>query len=124
MMERPGRYLLACAALVAAMTAAQAQDAQTGADLRCMAVMAKINQYPDPKHQLESLIGGYYFLGRLQAMAPDLSLGPETIAAYNKMPAAEFLSETTRCELEMRTNGHAMTEIAGAMPKMQPSDAK
>ena len=105
------------AVLIALAGAAQAQDAQTNADLRCMAVMAKVNQLP--QHQLESLIGGYYFLGRLQAVAPELNLGQSTADAYNKMSASQFLSETARCEQEMRTNGHALTEIAGAMPKAQ-----
>lgn len=85
-----------------------------------MAVMAKINQLTDPKHQLESLIGGYYFLGRLQATAPELKLGPSTVDAYGKMSPAQFLSETQRCEQEMRTNGHTMVEIGTAMPKAQP----
>jgi hypothetical protein len=105
--------------LAASLTAVQAQDTQD-ADLRCMAVMAKINQLPDSKHQLESLIGGYYYLGRLQALAPDLKLGPGTADAYNKMKPAEFIAETQRCEQEMRANGHAMTEIGAAMPKAQP----
>ena len=109
--------------LAGTAAAAQAQDATRDADLRCMAVMAKINQLPDPKHQLESLIGGYYFLGRLQAMAPEMKLGPSTADAYGKMSPAEFLSETQRCEQEMRTNGHSMVEIGTAMPKAgQPAD--
>lgn len=99
---------------------AQAQEARD-ADLRCMAVMAKLNQLQDPKHQLESLIGGYYFLGRLQAVAPELQLGSSTADAYGKMSPAEFLSETQRCEQEMRANGHAMVEIGNAMPKAQPA---
>ena len=105
--------------LATTIAVAQAQDTRD-ADLRCMAVMAKINQLPDPKHQLESLIGGYYYLGRLQALAPDMKLGPGTAEAYNKMKPAEFIMETQRCEQEMRTNGHAMTEIGAAMPKAQP----
>lgn len=119
-MPNLGQSLLsACTLLFALAGAAQAQGDQPDADLRCMAVMAKVNQLPDAKHQLESLIGGYYFLGRLQATAPGLNLGQSTADAYNKMSASQFVSETLRCEQEMRTNGHAMTEIAGAMPKAQ-----
>ena len=97
----------------------KAQEAQTEADLRCMAVMAKVNQLPDAQHQFQSLIGGYYFLGRLQAMAPGLNLGQSTADVYNKMSASQFLSETARCERDMSVKGSAMTEIAGAMPKAQ-----
>lgn len=117
-MGPPGRWILSGAALLMALATAQAEDAHTDADLRCMAVMAKINQLPDARHQLESLIGGYYYLGRLQAAAPALDLSQSTAAAYAKMSAAEFLSETGRCEQEMRTNGRAISEIGGAMPKM------
>ena len=115
------RVLAASLLLLAATATAEAQDTRD-ADLRCLAVMAKINQLPDPKHQLESLIGGYYFLGRLQAQAPDMKLGASTADAYTKMAAAEFLSETQRCEQEMRTNGHAMVEIGSAMPKAATPD--
>ena len=114
--------LVAAGLLAGTMAAAQAQDTKD-ADLRCMAVMAKINQLSDPNHQIESLIGGYYFLGRLQAMAPELKLGTGTADAYARMSPAEFISETQRCEQEMRTNGHAMVEIGNAMPKAQ-SDGK
>jgi hypothetical protein len=116
--------LLLAFTTVGVIPPAAADSGAMEADLRCMAVMAKINQLPDQKHQLESLIGGYYFLGRLQAVAPELNLGESTAAAYNRMSAADFLSETTRCEQEMRTNGHAMAEIGGAMPKAQPSGQK
>src|SRR5215469_12524984 len=120
-MHAKSAVLISCLVLTSLGATARAQDAQTEADLRCMAVMAKINQLPDQKHQLESLIGGYYFLGRLQALTPSADLGSSTAAAYNKMSAADFLSETTRCEQEMRTNGHAMVEIGNAMPKAQPN---
>ena len=60
---------------------AQTQGSQVDADLHCLAVMAKINQLPDARHQLESLIGGYYYLGRLQAAAPSLDLGQSTADA-------------------------------------------
>jgi hypothetical protein len=113
------RNCLAVAFFLTGAASAQAQDTRD-ADLRCMAVMAKINQLADPKHQLESLIGGYYFLGRLQATAPEMKLGPSTVDAYGKMSPAQFLSETQRCEQEMRTNGHTMVEIGTAMPKAQP----
>jgi hypothetical protein len=120
-MGRPGRWILSGAGLFMALATAHAEDTHIDADLRCMAVMAKINQLPDQRHQIESLIGGYYYLGRLQAAAPELDLGQKTAAAYAKMSPAEFLSETGRCEQEMRTNGHAISEIGGAMPKMPQS---
>src|SRR5215469_7363059 len=101
---------LAATFLLAVATAAQAQDTRE-ADLRCMAVMAKINQLPGQGNGLASFVGGYYFLGRLQATAPELKLAPSTLEAYGKMSPAEFISETQRCEQEVQTNGHALAEI-------------
>jgi hypothetical protein len=115
--------ILAFAFLAAFAVGARADDAQTAADLRCMAVMAKINQLPDPRHQLESLIGGYYYLGRLRVAAPGLDLGPSTADAYIKMSPADFLSETTRCEKEMRDQGQAISSIGAAMPKVPQNSA-
>jgi hypothetical protein len=111
------RNCLAAALFFAAVGTAWAQDTRD-ADLRCLAVMAKINQLPDSTRQIESYIGGYYFMGRIQAVAPELELGPSTAEAYNKMTPAEFLQETQRCEQEMRTK--SLAEISRAMPKAQP----
>jgi hypothetical protein len=116
--------MAACLLLTGSLEVARAQDAQSSADIRCMAVMAKINQLPDSRHQLESLIGGYYYLGRIQALTPGLDLGPSTAATYAKMSPSVFLSETTRCEQEMQVKGHAITEIGSAMPKPPPSNGK
>ena len=112
------RTNLAAMGLIAgSIVTAQAQDTKE-ADLRCMAVMAKINHLPDPARQSESCIGGYYCMGRLEVEAPDLKLGPSTADAYNKMSPSEFLSETQRCEQEMKTK--SLREIGAAMPKAQP----
>jgi hypothetical protein len=116
---RPSLIVL-LTAFVATMNVAKAEEAgDSAADLRCMAIMAKINQLPDQRHQLESLIGGYYYLGRLKAAKPDLDLPPATAEAFGKMSAAEFLTETGRCEQEMRSMGRSMSGIGAAMPKVQ-----
>lgn len=104
------------AALVITANTAKADEA---GDLRCLSIMAKINQLPDARHQLESLIGGYYYLGRITAAKPDLDLPPATAEAFSRMSAAEFLTETDRCEKEMQNRGKSMSGIAAAMPKPQ-----
>ena len=104
--------------IMATVTGANAEETDA-ADLRCMAIMAKINQLPDPRHQLESLIGGYYYLGRLNAAKPSMDLPSATAEAFGLMSASEFITETARCEKEMRDKGKSMSGIAAAMPKMQ-----
>jgi len=111
------RNCLAAALFLITAGAAQAQTTRD-ADLRCLAVMAKINQLQDQAHQIESFMGGYYFMGRILAVAPELKLGTSTVDAYNKMSPSEFISETQRCEQEMRSV--SLSEIGRAMPKAQP----
>ena len=113
-------FIILLAAVATTANIALAEEAgNSAADLRCLAIMAKINQLPDPRHQLESLIGGYYYLGRLSAAKPDQDLPSATAEAFGGMSAAEFLAETIRCEKEMQTMGKSMSGIAAAMPKLQ-----
>ena len=114
--------LSVCVLLIGTTQTTLAEDVQSDADLRCMAVMAKINQLPDPRHQLEFSIGGYYYLGRLNAARPELDIAQATAGAFSKMSAAEFLSETTRCEREMQAQGKSISSIGSAMPKVPPTN--
>ena len=117
---RPSLVISLVAAAVVTANIAKAQEAgDSAADLHCLAIMAKINQLPDARHQLESLIGGYYYLGRVTATKPDLDLPSATAEAFGQMTASEFLAETNRCEKEMQTRGKSMSGIAAAMPKLQ-----
>jgi hypothetical protein len=117
------RTLLALSLLSAIVVTANVARAEevgdSAADLRCLSIMAKINQLPDARHQLESLIGGYYYLGRITAAKPDLDVPSATAEAFGRMSAAEFLTETGRCEKEMQNRGKSMSGIAAAMPKPQ-----
>lgn len=106
--------------LTASLPAVAADSAQQAADLRCLAVMAKLNQLPDPGHQFGSLIGGYYYLGRMNASGAPADLPQSVADAYSKMPAAEFIAETARCQAEMRALGKTMAGIGSAMPKVNP----
>jgi len=117
---RPSLVISLVTATVVTANIAKAQEASdSAADLHCLAIMAKINQLPDARHQLESLIGGYYYLGRVTATKPDLDLPLATAEAFGQMTASEFLAETNRCEKEMQTRGKSMSGIAAAMPKLQ-----
>lgn len=113
--------LAALLVLTASLPAGAADSAQQAADLRCLAVMAKLNQLPDPRHQFGSLIGGYYYLGRVNASGAPADLPQSVADAYAKMPAAEFIAETTRCQTEMQALGPTMSGIGAAMPKPAPS---
>ena len=115
---RPSLFIILLAVLAATANIARAEGTgDSAADLRCLAIMAKINQLPDARHQLESLIGGYYYLGRVTAAKPDLDLPAATAEAFGQMSASEFLTETNRCEKEMQGRGKSMSGIAAAMPK-------
>lgn len=119
-MPRFKAILPALLVLVASLPAAAADSAQQAADLRCLAVMAKLNQLPDPRHQFGSLIAGYYYLGRVNASGAPADLGQSVADAYSKMQAAEFIAETSRCQTEMQALGSIMSKIGAAMPKVTP----
>jgi hypothetical protein len=106
---------------MASLPAAAADSAQQAADLRCLAVMAKLNQLPEPRHQFGSLIGGYYYLGRVNASGAPADLGQSVADAYARMPAAEFIAETSRCQTEMQAMGSTISSIGAAMPKANPT---
>lgn len=107
--------------LTASMPAAAADAAQQAADLRCLAVMAKLNQRPEPRHQIGSFMMGYYFLGRVNAAGAPADLSQSVADAYAKMPAAEFIAETARCQTEMQALGKSLAGIANAMAKTGPA---
>ena len=113
-------------ALLALMTSglpAAADEAQQAADLRCLAVMAKLNQRPEPRHQIGSFMMGYYYLGRVNAAGAPSDLSQSVADAYAKMPAAEFIAETARCQTEMQALGKSLAGIANAMSKTTPPAA-
>lgn len=115
------KTILPALLLVAASApAATADEAQLAADLRCLAVMAKLNQLPDQRHQIASLLGGYYYLGRVNGSGAPANLAQSVADAYAKLPAAEFIAETKRCQLEMQALGSTMSGISAAMPKPNP----
>ena len=100
-----------------------ADEAGRAADLRCLAVMAKLNQLPEPRHQIGSFMMGYYYLGRVNAAGAPADLAQNVADAYTKMQAAEFLAETNRCQTEMQALGKTLAGIANAMPKTNPPSA-
>ena len=117
---RPSLVISLVTATVVTANIAKGEEASdSAADLHCLAIMAKINQLPDARHQLESLIGGYYYLARVPATKPDLDLPSATAEAFGQLTASEFLTETNRCEKEMQARGKSMSGIAAAMPKLQ-----
>ena len=106
--------------LTASLPAGAADDAQRAADLRCLAVMAKLNQRPEPRHQIGSFMMGYYYLGRVNAAGAPADIGQSVADAYAKMPAAEFIAETARCQTDMQALGKTLAGIANAMSKTGP----
>jgi hypothetical protein len=108
--------VLTCAVLLATILPAAA-DEQEDSTLRCLAVMAKINQNQNQRQQLESLIGGYFYLGRLPTTYAITNIGLDVARSFSKMSAAEFFAETARCEKEMQAQGKLMVTIGAAMPK-------
>lgn len=119
-MRRLIPILPALLVLTASLPAAAADDAQRAADLRCLAVMAKLNQLPEPRHQIASLMMGYYYLGRVNAAGAPADVAQSVADAYAKMPAAEFIAETARCQTDMQALGKTLSGISNAMAQTGP----
>jgi hypothetical protein len=68
----------------------------TASDVRCLITMAAIGQQ-DKARQQASVIGAYFFAGRLSARAPGLNLATAIKAQEATMSPQELPAEAQRC---------------------------
>jgi hypothetical protein len=101
--------------LVAALTLvpfqAMAQDADTVADVRCVAVGIRSAELPDSRQKSTGLLMALYFIGRLDGRDPKLDLEALLAAQLSKMTAADFTAEATRCGNSLATKGAQITRV-------------
>lgn len=101
--------------LIAALTLvpfqAMAQDADTIADVRCVAVGIRSAELPDSRQKSTGLLMALYFIGRLDGRDPKLDLEALLAAQLSKMTAADFTAEATRCGNSLATKGAQITRV-------------
>ena len=94
-----------------------AQDAATIADVRCVVVLWKMQESPDPKVVAVATEGSLYYLGRLDGRHPKLDLEPLLIQQSAKMAVYDLRPELMRCGELMSRRGRKIANISIDMIK-------
>lgn len=90
---------------------AMAQDADTVADIRCVAVGIRSAALPDSHQKSAGLLMALYFIGRLDGRDPALDLEARLREQLAKMTAADFTTEAARCGNTLSTKGAQITRL-------------
>src|ERR1700685_3052113 len=96
-MSNKYRLSLFVAALTLVPLRVMAQNADTVADVRCVAVGIRSAELPDSRQKSTGLLMALYFIGRLDGRDPKLDLEAMLSAQLSKMTAADFTAEAARC---------------------------
>jgi hypothetical protein len=114
---------LLVAALTLAPLQALAQDADTVADVRCVAVGIRSAELPDSREKSTGLLMALYFIGRLDGRDPKLDLEALLTAQLSKMTAADFTAEAARCGNSLAAKGAQITHVGQDLLKQLGSSA-
>jgi hypothetical protein len=110
-MSNQHRWSLLVAALSLLPLQAMAQDADTIADVRCVAVGIRSAALPDSHQKSAGLLMALYFIGRLDGRDPTLDLEARLTEQLAKMTAADFTTEAARCGSTLSTKGAQITRV-------------
>jgi hypothetical protein len=110
-MSRTHWLSLLVAALPIVPLQVMAQDADTVADVRCVAVGIRSAELPDSRQKSTGLLMALYFIGRLDGRDPKLDLEALLSEQLAKMSAADFTTEATRCGNSLATKGAQITKV-------------
>ena len=102
---------LLAAALTLIPLEVMAQDADTVADVRCVAVGIRSAALPDSHQKSAGLLMALYFIGRLDGRDPKLDLEAMLSEQLSKMTAADFTTETARCGNSLTAKGAQITRV-------------
>jgi len=83
--------------LLVASVRAEAQDAETIADVRCVAVGMQIYNSVDSTQQATGMWLSLYYIGQLRGRAPQLDIENLIVEEANKMTASDSAAEAKRC---------------------------
>ena len=114
----PGKIAIAVLLAASALPAlSSAQDADTVADLRCVAVGLHLGEAPDSHQKSTGTLLVLYYMGRLDGRAPHLEIQKAVAAQIDTMSEADFRSEATRCSAELSQKGAQIKELVEQMQK-------
>jgi hypothetical protein len=101
--------LLAVLGLVSAR--AEAQDAATIADIRCVVVGMQLSGMANSPQQSRGIVLTWYYIGRLDGRMPKLDIEDLLIKETSKMTASDYASEARRCGASLAEKGQKVTQI-------------
>ena len=108
---------LLVAALALVPLQVMAQDADTVADVRCVAVGIRSAVLPDSNQNSAGLLMALYFIGRLDGRDPKLDLEASLSEQLAKMTAADFRTEAARCGNGLTIKGAQITRVGQDLSK-------
>jgi hypothetical protein len=94
-----------------------AQDADTLADLRCVAVGMHFAEAPDSHQKSTGTLLVLYYLGRLDGRAPSLDIEKLLAEQIDKMKDADYGVEAARCSQGLAQKGAQIKRLGEAMQK-------
>lgn len=103
---------------------AQAQDAETSGDLKCIAVISIVaSQQTDPAAVMSAGMGILYFIGRIEGRIPDFNIENGLRVEAAKLTSASVKSELVRCGGTLTSKGQELQAIGRSMqsvPDLKP----
>jgi hypothetical protein len=95
--------------------AAQEPDNETAGDLRCLAVSLVLTHATNADMRSAGVGGSLYFLGRLDAHAPDTHLDDSLVETVEKMSPADLTAEARHCGTMIKGRGVALNAASISM---------
>jgi len=89
---------------------ATAEDAQTIADVRCIAVALQMSNMSGSQ-QMSGTMLALYYVGRLDSRTPNLDLESVVLKEMGKMTPADYVSEAKRCSVSLTEKGQQFTQL-------------
>ena len=102
-------------ALVLSSAQAQAPDAETTADIRCVVVGMRLAGMTDSTARSSGDMTALYYLGRLEGRAPKLDIESLMVEQISKMTSSDYSSEAQRCGKGLTAKGKQITQIGKDM---------
>ena len=113
--------LTAAAALALAalppLAAAQAQDAQTTSDIRCVIVAGTLAQNDDPQLKSLGTTSLLYFWGRLEGRGATANAAAQIIEEARKMTADDVKAQAQTCGNMVSAAGQSLQDIGDTLQK-------
>jgi hypothetical protein len=96
---------------------ALAQDAESLADIRCVAVGMHFAETPDSHEKSTGTLLVLYYMGRLDGRAPSLDIEKLLSEQIERMTQSDYSTEALRCSQNLSMNGAQIKQLGEQMQK-------